>query len=153
MTGFIPPEIYTSILEHTPIPCVDLIVMHKGKVLMLFREMEPAKHEWFFPGGRVFKGEILEDTVKRKAREELGIEIEIVGQVGVYQTIFDTAALPGVKTGTHTVNAVFLVKPVDSEPEIKIDKSSSKFKWFDKIQEEWHPYLKESLKDAGFTSQ
>jgi len=145
----IPGEIFKQILEHAPMVCVDLVVLHKGKVLMVFREREPVKHTWFFPGGRIFKNERLEEAVKRKAREELGIEVRILRKVGVYETVFEKSPVEGVETGTHTINCVFVVEPVDENPEIVVDNDHSDFKWIDKTEEEFCPYLKQVLKDSG----
>jgi len=38
---------------------------------------EPAKDNWFVPGGRIFKNEDLKDAFRRICQEELGIELAI----------------------------------------------------------------------------
>ena len=52
----IPTELYARILQDMPIFCVDAIVLHHGKVLLVYRNNKPAQHLWWVPGGRVLKG-------------------------------------------------------------------------------------------------
>ena len=60
---------YKKILEYIPICCVDVVICHFNKILFVKRNTEPAKNEWWFPGGRVYKNEMLEETAIRKAYE------------------------------------------------------------------------------------
>ena len=144
----IPDELFGKIMNAAPMVCVDLLILHKGRVLMVYREREPVKHTWFYPGGRVLKNEHLEDAVHRKAMVELGIEVKIVRKVNFYETIFKTSPIDWIKTGTHTISCLYLVEPVGS-PEIKLDKDHSKFKWIDRPEKDLHPYIRQSLKDVG----
>jgi len=62
---FIPEPLYKKIIEVMPIPCVDAIIVHKGKFLLGQRINKPLRDEWCFVGGRVRKGELLKDAVHR----------------------------------------------------------------------------------------
>ncbi|MFC1624786.1 NUDIX domain-containing protein [Patescibacteria group bacterium] len=53
---------------------VNLLIVKDSKVLL---EREPGKH-WKFPGGHIEPGETPIDTLHREAKEELGIEIELL---------------------------------------------------------------------------
>ena len=141
-------EKYAGMIENLPICCVDLIIVHKNKILLLKRKNPPLKNEWWIPGGRLYKNELLKDAVKRKAREEAGIDVEIVRQLGAYEHIFKDSAFEGVQTGTHTVGATFIVKPKNEEINIKVDKDSKGFKWIDKIPEDSPDLLKKILSDS-----
>ena len=68
-------ELYSQILEHMPIPAVDFVLVHNHQVLLALRKDEPAKGQWWIPGGRVLKNETLETAVKRKALQEVGVEV------------------------------------------------------------------------------
>jgi ADP-ribose pyrophosphatase YjhB (NUDIX family) len=56
----------------------------QGRVILLRRGFEPGRGRWTFPGGFVDLGESVEDAARREATEELAIEIEIDGLIGVY---------------------------------------------------------------------
>ena len=66
----IPQDLYNEILSTMPIICVDGIIQKGGETLLLLRDNEPEKGKWWFPGGRVLKGERLEDAINRKIKEE-----------------------------------------------------------------------------------
>ena len=72
MTNYnnIPQNIYNTIITNMPIACVDVVIFHNNSVLMVKRKDEPAKGEWWIPGGRVVKGEMLKETAYRKAVED-----------------------------------------------------------------------------------
>lgn len=149
VTGFIPEEDYKKILENMPIPCVDVVLVYDGKFLLGRRINEPAKGQWWTFGGRIFKGEILKDAMLRKAKEEIGIDIDKdkLKLLGADESIFDTSAQGG---SAHTVN-IFFSYELEDEPEVVFDKFQlSEVKWFDKINSDWHPYVKLSLEKAGF---
>jgi ADP-ribose pyrophosphatase YjhB (NUDIX family) len=64
-----------------------------GRVILLRRGFEPGRGRWTFPGGFVDLGESVEDAARREAIEELAIEIEIDGLVGVYSRPQDRVVL------------------------------------------------------------
>lgn len=141
--GFIEPEEYREILERTPIPCVDAVVVMDGKFVLIRRKDEPAKGQWWLPGGRVYKNELMEDAIKRKVKEELGIAVTIVKQLGADETIFDTGPFG---FGVHSVNVFFLAEPL--EKHITVDSHHSAYRLFDSVDEQWHPYVKRVVRAA-----
>lgn len=143
----IPTEEYKVMLENLAIPCVDVFVENdSGEVLMIKRSNEPAKGQWWFPGGRIFKRETIKDAAIRKIREEVGLELRSVVIVGAYETIFDEGPF-GIETGTHSVNVLVKgsVKSFDNL-ETNVDHSGAKF--FKDVDENWHSYIKEGIADA-----
>ena len=148
MSSFIPEKLYTEILDHMPIPCVDFLLYHNGKVLLTYRTEEPAKGLWWIQGGRILKQETLHQALQRLAKREIGSEIKIVRQIGGYEFHSDKAK-PGVKTGTHDVALVYLAKPLTENFQISLDKTHSKHRWIDHIEADLHPYVKDALNDSG----
>lgn len=138
---------YKVILDKMPIPCVDVVVINKGKVLMVYRNTEPAKNQWWLPGGRLLKHETLEHAALRKVKDEVGLDIIITKKLGMYETMFDKAPF-GIKTGVHSINCVFVAKLKNAKQAITIDKFHDESRWVEKIENKFHPYLKQVLKDA-----
>lgn len=63
-------------------PVVAAIIQRDGRVLVAQRP--PTKHyplQWEFPGGKVEPGESPEEALRREIREELGVEIDVVGLI------------------------------------------------------------------------
>ena len=148
-TGFIPFDKYKEIWKVMPVVCVDIVLHYKGKVLLLYRKDEPVKDHWWISGGRVFRDEMSEDAARRKAKEELGIDIEFVKKIGVYEKVFPADSLEDMPEGVHNLIVTYLVKPANGNTEIKLDHTSEDYKWIDHIEEDLHPHIKEVLKDSG----
>ncbi len=113
------------------------------------RTNEPAKGEWFTPGSRLYKGEELEDAAHRVAREELGLEVELTGQLGVYSHFWNVSPIEGVES-RHTVNVVFSAVPVDDSFEVTLDDQHDAYQLFSVPNAELHPYMQRYLLDAGY---
>ncbi len=54
------------------------------QLLLIQREKEPFKDKWALPGGFLDMEENLEEGVKRELKEEAGLKIEKVEQVGAF---------------------------------------------------------------------
>lgn len=121
----IPAPLYTAILEALPLLCVDVVIVHQNKYLLVKRKNKPAKDKWWVPGGRVIKGEKMEDAVKRKVKEELGIEIKILSTLGYYEDTW-TKNESDVIGGLHTVSIVFLATPLNMA--VSLDNQSAEWK-------------------------
>lgn len=134
-------ETYDLIRQHVPICCVDLIVKIEGKVVLCLRRNEPAKGQWWLPGGRVLKGEELKDAAVRKAKEELGLDVVVTSFVGTYETMF-----PAI----HTINTVFVVEPWPLEQSIQLEDQHSKYRLVEGEVRGLDDYVTVALWDSGF---
>ena len=75
---FIEKSLYMDILRNMPIPTVDILFLNsQNQILLGKRNNEPLMGVYYIPGGRVNKREISLDTARRKAKEELGIDVDI----------------------------------------------------------------------------
>jgi len=137
---WIEEELYKKILRVMPIPTVDAIVLNQGRFLLLKRRNPPVKGEWWLPGGRIRKGEELEEAVKREVLEETGLECEIIRQVGVINQIFPEC---------HTISIYYLVK--SKSRDVKLNREHNDYKWVSKLPEDSHPYIKTMIKNAGLS--
>lgn len=85
-----------------PFPTVDLVIeLEEGRVVLIRRRNPP--HGWALPGGFVDYGESVEDAARREAREETGLEVELVALLGVYSQ-------PGRDPRFHTQTTVFAAR-------------------------------------------
>lgn len=135
-------SLYKKIHDTMPILCVDIIILKNNTALLVKRTNEPAKNEYWFPGGRVHKFESLEDAAKRKVKEEVNLDVKNIKLLGSDETIFDTG--PFGKP-THTVNFVYSAK-ITLNQEIKLDSQSEKYYWCEKIDTKLNPYVTKFLK-------
>lgn len=97
-----------------------------GQVLLIRRTKEPRRGQWSLPGGKVEPGETLEDAVRREAREETGLEIEIMGLAGVAETIDDAEIGAG---GLHFVLIDYGARAVAGTARAASDAADAT--WFD----------------------
>jgi ADP-ribose pyrophosphatase YjhB (NUDIX family) len=65
----------------------------EGRIVLLRRAFEPGAGRWTFPGGFVDLGESVEAAARREAREELCVDLELEGLVGVYSRAEDRVVL------------------------------------------------------------
>jgi len=89
---FLEKELFSSIIENTPLISIDLIIKDsEGKILLGQRINKPAKNSWFVPGGRIYKDEKIKDAFKRITKDEIGKEFDISNSSfkGVYQHFYD----------------------------------------------------------------
>jgi colanic acid biosynthesis protein WcaH len=111
--GYIQSEDWETVVRSVPIVSVDLVVLTDDGVVLTKRTNEPAKDEWFVPGGRVRKGERIRDAVHRVADEELGVDVTIEQSLDAYEHLYETSELDDTG-GKHYVPHGFVVR-ADSE--------------------------------------
>lgn len=147
----IPEEQFAVCQRHLPEACVEVFLEHGGGVLLARRTNEPAEGEWFTPGSRLYKGEGLADAARRVAREELGLEVELTDQLGVYSHFWATSPVPGVDS-RHTVNVVFQATLAGDAFEIVLDDQHDAYRFVSEPEPELHTYIQQYLVDAGYGS-
>jgi colanic acid biosynthesis protein WcaH len=148
----VPEAAWRTVVEHVPVVSVDLVVRRDDAVVLGKRANEPAKGEWFVPGGRVHKHERLADAVARVAREEVGLDVGIEKRLGVYEHFYETADYEDVG-GKHYVPVGFVVRAEGGT--LEGDDQHSDVRWarppFDDL--DLHPYVRTYLEDAGVLSE
>jgi ADP-ribose pyrophosphatase YjhB (NUDIX family) len=85
-----------------PVPTVDIIIEVEDKGVVLIERKNPP-HGWALPGGFVDYGESLETAAVREAREETGLDVELIGQFRAYSD-------PDRDPRRHTITNVFLAR-------------------------------------------
>ena len=145
----IPESIYKDIVAFLPILCVDLLILHDDKCLLLRRANHPAFGQFWFPGGRVHIYEKLRDAATRIAREETGLECIFQQIVSVEETIF----LKNEETTSdkHTVNVCCKMQLTSSPDAIRLDKFHDAFEWISRIRPGLHEAVRRPLSLVGFS--
>ncbi len=83
-----------------PIPTVDCFIeLPDGRIVLVRRKNPP--HGWALPGGFVDEGERLDRAAVREAKEETGLDVELLEQ-------FFTYSDPRRDPRRHTLSTVFL---------------------------------------------
>lgn len=143
----LPQETWETVVRMVPIVSVDLVVHHDGGVVLGKRTNEPAKGEWFVPGGAVHKHERLRDAVGRIAQEELGVSVTIERKLGAYEHFYDAADVEDAG-GKHYVPLAFEVRTDDRT--LTPDDQHADIRVFEPpLEIDLHPYVHDYLEDAG----
>ena len=87
-------------------------------VLLLLRAMDPGRGAWDLPAGYLDPGESFEAAARREAREEAGIDVELLALSGVYHS-----------PAANAVTVVYRARPVDAGAEVLVDAESSSHAW------------------------
>ena len=87
-----------------------IIPYPENKILLIKRNTIPFKGYWALPGGRMDPGETIEQTIVREVKEETGLDVTILRNMGDYVE-------KGVKDDVEYeyYPTCFLVKPDDGE--------------------------------------
>jgi ADP-ribose pyrophosphatase YjhB (NUDIX family) len=91
----------TQTQSRNPVLTVDAIIeIHNGIILIKRKNPPPG---WAIPGGFVDYGETIENAVCREAKEETGLDIDLVRQ-------FHTYSDPKRDPRHHTVSTIFIAR-------------------------------------------
>lgn len=125
MSSWIPQGLYDEIIKNVPIVCVDILIWYQDHYLLVKRNREPAKGQYWFPGGRIHKGELAYSAALRIAMEEVGLDCSVRKSLGFYETIFDKSTVEN--HGIHSVNLCYLLH--SSTNKVKLDSTSDEYQW------------------------
>lgn len=111
------------------------------------RHEEPRKGQWGLPGGTVFKGETLAAASKRIVLSDLGVEIDILGELGSMEFPDERRIMKMGKEEKREIaidskSFVLLARACTPELQAKHGRRVGWFKSTPPIQHEYHiPFL------------
>ena len=130
---------YTKFRKYFTFSCVDLLIFRNdNSILLTKRTINPFKGYWHLPGTIIRRNETRKNAVKRAAKEELGKEITIKEELGIYESIV---------TFRHDISNAFLVK-FKNKKNIKTDFQSQKYRYFKRLPSKIPAHHKKMILDA-----
>ena len=140
--GYIPSDLYNQIVKLMPIVSVEAVIVMDKALMFLKRKNQPAKEEWWFAGGRIRKGESLEETLHReKSKEETDMQIIAHKFIGVYSRVFPER---------HDITIAYLCR---CKGPVTLDNEHSEYKLFRIMPNDLHPYLLETIRDSKWEKE
>ena len=136
-SGFIPEATYKIIEKCMPIVSVEALITVDDKLLFLRRNNEPAKGQWWFPGGRIRRGESLKKALQREIKEETGLDITSAKFIGVYSRIFPER---------HDITIAYLCRC--KKGRVTLNDEHSEYVFFTINPDGLHPFLVETVRDS-----
>lgn len=147
---FIPDDVYKIILKNSIIETIDLIVINnRNEILLWLRENNPLKWVYYIPWWRRWKWETINDSIKRKWKDELWLAIDINKLVflWIYDDIYPSSMFDWIES--HCSSITYLYKIDDDEIKlIKMDsKQHSDYKFFSMDDDGLHPDVEKRIQD------
>lgn len=145
-----PKEAYVKAHQYLPIACHDVFIEYQGGILLIVRNNLPAKDILWMIGGRIQRGVPILESLKQKVKEECGLEIDHIIELGTGRTLFNTDPF-GHGKGTDTVNWVYFAK---GSGRIKLDKFHKKpmivkpTNYTAAFRKSLHPYVRDFMDKA-----
>ena len=91
-------------------PCVGVLAMRDGHLLLVRRGIAPFRGHWDIPGGFLEEGESPERGALREVEEETGLTVRLTGLLGFYLDRYPYQGEQGV-----TLNIYFLGEVIGGE--------------------------------------
>lgn len=105
-----------------PIVVAGPVIEKDGKILLVQRSKKSKSYPemWALPGGKLNDGEDIIDCIKREAKEEAGLDIDVFVPIDVFSKTIE---------GEHYVSIVYLSN--HKAGEVKLNNENQAFKWVD----------------------
>lgn len=123
---------------------VGVFIINNNNEILLFTSPK-WDGKYVVPGGHVEPGERLEDAIKREVKEEIGVEIEVMGQ---FELAEDFVSPPDFKRNAHFIYINYVAKLKGENFIFNEELTSSKWFSFDEVlnSNEFRKGYRESIK-------
>jgi 8-oxo-dGTP diphosphatase len=108
-----------------PSVTVDVVVATREKqprVLLIRRKHDPFAGRWAIPGGFIEMDETLEESARRELREETGLKVGKLEQVGTYGD-------PGRDPRGRTISVVYLGRVKEAPGQLAAADDAAELAW------------------------
>lgn len=144
--GLMDKSSYRSAHQGLVIVCHDVFIEFQGGILLVKRLNLPAKDMLWPLGGRVTRGVLIEDSLRKKIRDESNLDLEDLKELGHARTFFKTDPF-GHGKGTDTINLVFFARGKGS---LNLDKLHEKPTIilpgkYQSIRNSLHPFVRDFM--------
>ncbi len=102
-------EAYSLAHQSLPIACHDIFIEYQGGILLIVRDNLPVKDTLWMVGGRINRGMPIVQSLQKKVKEECGLQIDSLVELGSARTLFKTDPF-GHGKGTDTINLVYFAR-------------------------------------------
>lgn len=147
---FLDDKLYKDIMEYSIIPTVDvLFIRDKREILLWLRGNRPLKWVYYFPGGRIEKGETIKQAIIRKMEEELwyGVDVNRLIFLNIYDDFFDESIYEWVALQNITITYIYLLEDNEINSFKPNDSQHNEFKFFEIDDNSLHDRVKLRIKD------
>jgi len=143
----IPRSQYEDIHKKVVIPCHDIIIEYKGGALLVIRKNYPVKDILWPIGGKIERGMSIEDSLRKKVKEECNLELENITELGCARTFFETEPF-GHGKGTDTISFMYFgrgkgrlkLDRLHTNPNIILPKQYTR-----EFKKTLHPYVRDFM--------
>ena len=130
--NYLPDIEYKKIINSMPIFCIDFLITCQEKYLLIKRNEEPLKNDYWVIGGRLMFKETIKDAAKRIQTREIGRYYSKFKEIGFSNYFFP---INKESRATHTPALLFKITVEETFNPI-VDKQHSSFIWSRKIPNE-----------------
>jgi ADP-ribose pyrophosphatase YjhB (NUDIX family) len=134
-----PKKEYDRLRKYFAFSCADLVIFDGKSVLLTKRTRHPYKGYWHLPGSIIHKNEKITDTVKRSAKEELNLDVDVIKFLGFYESL---------DKYRHDISHGFVVSATGK---MKTDYQSSDLRFFEHLPRRLVPHHRKMIIDARST--
>lgn len=127
-------ETFMTVLDAAPLVSIDLVIENsEGDFLLGQRVNRPAQGYWFVPGGRILKGESLDDAFSRLSKTELGLALHRgdARLLDVYEHFYTDSVFGATGEGpsTHYVALGYHLRISNALPELLPHQQHTEYRW------------------------
>jgi len=136
--SYLSEKLFNRIMKCLPIVSVEAMIVTDDGLLLLKRNNKPVKGEWWFPGGRIHKGESLLDALRREVKEETNLEISNCKLINVYSRVLPER---------HDITIAYLCS---CSGKVILNMEHIEYAFFKQLPRDLHLCMREVVRDSGW---